>query len=101
MVYKKLASYLLTISLLNVDYKIIAKALAARLKETLPRLISFQETAYVKNRFIGEGGRLISDILEMSESPNLKVFILTVGIEKAFDSLKLVSAIFIKCLFFH
>ena len=54
------------ISLLNVDYKIIAKALATRLNETLPKLISFQQTAYVKN-IIGEGGRLISDILEMSE----------------------------------
>ena len=46
------------ISLLNVDYKIMSKALATRLKETLPDLISCQQTAYVKNRFIGEGGRL-------------------------------------------
>ena len=42
------------ISLLNVDYKIIAKALATRLKETLPKLISFQQTAYGKNRFTRE-----------------------------------------------
>ena len=33
------------ISLLNVDYKVIAKALAARLKETLSTLISFEQTA--------------------------------------------------------
>ena len=33
------------ISLLNVDYKSIAKALAARLKETLSILISFEQTA--------------------------------------------------------
>ena len=75
------------ISLLNVDYKIIAKALAARLKETLPKLISFQKTAYVRNRFIYEKGGIISDILEMSESLNLKGYIVTVDIEKAFDSL--------------
>ena len=75
------------ISLLNVDYKIIAKALATRFKETLPKLISFQQTAYVRNRFVGEGGKLISDILEMSESLNLKGYIVTVDIEKAFDSL--------------
>ena len=62
------------ISLLNVNYEIVAKALVTRLKETLPKLISSQQTAYVKNRFIGEGGRLISNILEMSE--------------KAFDSLR-------------
>ena len=38
------------------------------LKQTLPKLISFQQTAYVKNTFLGEERRLTSDILEMSES---------------------------------
>ena len=45
------------ISLLNVDYKIISKALAARFKKVLPSLISSQQIAYVENRFIGESGR--------------------------------------------
>ena len=76
-----------SISLPNFDYKTIAKALATRLKETLPKLISFQQMASVKNRFIGEGGRLISDILEIYECLNLKGYIVTVDIEKAFDSL--------------
>ena len=58
-----------------------------RLKETLPKLISCKQTAYVKNSFTSEGGRLISDILEMSESLNLKGYIVTVDIEKVFDSL--------------
>ena len=57
-----------------------------RLKETLPKLISSQQTAYMKKRFIGEVGRLISDTLEMSKSLNLKSYIVTVDIEKAFDS---------------
>ena len=43
----------------------------------------------MKNRFTGEGSRLISDILEMRESLNLKGYIVTVDIEKAFDSLSL------------
>ena len=47
------------------------KALANRLKETLLDLIKRQQTAYVKNRFIGEGGSVISDILE---SDTEKVF---------------------------
>ena len=75
------------ISLLSVDCKAIPKALATRLQATLPKLISFQQTAYMKNKFIGEGGRLISDTLEMSESLNLKCYIVTIDIEKAFDSL--------------
>ena len=49
--------------------------------------MSFQQRAYVKNRLVGEGGRLISDLLEISESLNLKGYIVTVDIEKAFDSL--------------
>ena len=66
---------------------IIAKVLATRLKETLPKRISFQQRAYVKNRFIGEAERLFSDILEMCESLNLKGYIATLDTEKAFDSL--------------
>ena len=43
-VHKELASN----SLLNVDYKIMSKALATKLKETLPGLISCQQTTYLK-----------------------------------------------------
>ena len=45
------------ISLLNVDLKIISKALSEKLKEVLPDLISSQQRAYVKNRQIGQSGR--------------------------------------------
>ena len=57
------------------------------IKETLPDLIPCQQTAYVKNRFIGEGGRLISDILEISDVLNLRGHIATVDIEEVFHSL--------------
>ena len=40
------------ISLLNVDLKIISKALSEKLKKVLPDLISSQQTAYVKKREI-------------------------------------------------
>ena len=55
------------ISLLNTDLKIFSKALAAKLKSVLPSLITSQQTAYVQNRYIGEAGRLISDILDISD----------------------------------
>ena len=40
----------------------------------------------MKNRCISEGGRLISDFLEMSEVLNKEGFLITVDVEKAFDS---------------
>ena len=42
------------ISRLNVDYKILAKALANRLTKFLPPLIDEDKTGYVKQRFIGK-----------------------------------------------
>ena len=75
------------ISLLNVDIKILSKALARRLKEVLPCLISAQETAYVQNRNIGESGRLISDIVEITNTRQMEGFLVTMDVEKIFDSL--------------
>ena len=73
--------------MLNVDIKILSKALAKRLKEVLPCLISAQQTAYVQNRNIGESGRLISDIIEISNTRQMEGFLVTMDVEKAFDSL--------------
>ena len=73
--------------MLNVDSKIISKALSEKLKEVLPDLISSQQTAYVKNRHIGESGRLISDIIEITKIRKIGGFLVTMDIEKAFDSL--------------
>jgi hypothetical protein len=75
------------ISLLNTDLKIISRALALRLKSVLPDVISSKQTAYVKNRFIGEGARLISDILEVTNTLNIEGYMITIDFEKAFDSL--------------
>ena len=75
------------ISLLSVDTKIISKAIANRLKNVLPDIISHDQTAYVKGRFIGESTRLISDILEVTNQYNISGYILTADIEKAFDSM--------------
>ena len=57
---------------MNVDIKPISKALAERLKKFIPSSISKNQTAYVKGRFINEGGRLISDILEISDNVKKK-----------------------------
>ena len=73
--------------MLNVASKILSKAISNKLNVTLPTLISWQQTAYVKNRFIGESSRLISDIIEISDWFNMKRFPVIMDIEEAFDSL--------------
>ena len=45
--------------LLNCDYKIATKALANYIKPFLQKLISHDQTGFIKNRFIGENIRLI------------------------------------------
>ena len=82
---KKLIKNWRPISLLNLDTKLISKVLAERLKKVLPYLISKNQTASVKGRFISEGGRLISDILEISDNLKIKGFLMTLDIEEAFD----------------
>ena len=55
------------ISLLNVDLKIASKALAARIKKVIGSVILYDQTAYVKGRYIGESIRLIQDIIEYAD----------------------------------
>ena len=61
------------ISLLNVDAKIIWKALSKRLETVLPSLISDDQTAYDDGRFIIEGGHLIADVLQTTDMLKLRV----------------------------
>ena len=75
------------LSLFNVDLKIISKALSEKLRKVLPDLISSQQTAYVKNRHIGESGRLIFDVIEIAIIKEWAFFSVAMGIEKAFDPL--------------
>ena len=84
------------IPLLNIDTKLISKVITTRLKKVLNNLISENQIAYLNNRFISEGGRLISDIVEITDLLQIEGILLTVVIEKAFDPvnhLLLVSAL--------
>ena len=74
-------------SFLNTDLKIFSKALATKLKYVLPSLITSQQPVYVQNRCIGEAGRFIFDILDISDKLTIDGYLVTVDIEKAFNSL--------------
>ena len=66
-------------SLLNVDLKLIRK-------DTLPDLISLNQTVYMKNRYVSESERLTYDVHKTASILNKKGFLVTVDIEKAFNS---------------
>ena len=76
------------ITLLNTDYKIGAKAIAARLKRVMPDLIDANQTGFLQGRFIGENVRFVLDLIDYSISNNIPGFLLLVDFEKAFDKLE-------------
>ena len=66
--------------------KLVSKVLSERLKTTLPCLISSNQGAYSNGRFISERGRLISNTFEVSDLLKVKGFLLTVDMERDFNS---------------
>ena len=76
------------ITLLNVDYKIVSKTIASRIRKVLPFLINEDQTGYVKSRYIGENIRLILDLIEYTETNKIPGKLMFVDFEKAFDSLE-------------
>ena len=73
---------------MNVDTKIASKVLALRMKKVIPNLINYDQTAYVKGRFIGESIRIIDDILYHAGQENLDGILFAADMENAFDSLE-------------
>ena len=74
--------------MLNVDYKIASKAIAKRIEPLLPRLIHPDQTGFVKDRYIGENIRLISDIMEQTRKDKIPGILASLDFRKAFDTLE-------------
>ena len=70
------------ISLLNVDFKILSKTLAERIKCVLPEIIHTDQRGCIQGRFIGENIRLIEDIVQEKDDDSV---VLLLDQEKAFD----------------
>ena len=79
---KRLIQNWRSISLLNVDVKITSKALSKRLKNVLLLLFSDNQSSHVDRRFISEGGRLIVDVLQITDVLKLNGMLVTIDINK-------------------
>jgi exonuclease III len=75
------------ISLLNTDYKIIAKVLANRMQQVLPSIIHQDQSGYLKGRYIGQNIRILEDVSFFTKHNNIPGMLLSIDFEKAFDSL--------------
>ena len=65
----------------------ISKAFAEKLKKILLLIISQNHRAYVENRCVRESGRLIRDTTDTFDKENIPGYLVTMDIEKAFESL--------------
>jgi len=75
------------ISLMNVDTKLLSRALAERLTQILPGIISKEQLGFVKGRRITEGNRLIDYLINKYEKEQKRGMIAGIDFEKAFDSI--------------
>jgi hypothetical protein len=76
------------LSLLNTDYKILAKALANRLQNVITCLVNNDQSGYVKGRYIGQNIRTIADIIEYTTRYEQTGMIVLLDFEKAFDTVR-------------
>ena len=76
------------VTLLNTDYKILAKALANRLHKIIGNLISTDQVGYIQKRYIGENIRLMFDLMSYTNENELDAILAQIDFEKAFDSIE-------------
>ena len=73
------------INLLNVDYKIASRAIAARLLRVIHLVVAKDQTRSVPGRFIGENVAFLRDVVDFCSLSGSPVTILLLDQEKAFD----------------
>ena len=77
------------ITLLNCDYKIASKAVASRFEAFLPKLISEDQTGFIRGRNISENICTIDSIIKHTAENNTPGILLFLdSVEKAFDTLE-------------
>lgn len=75
------------ISLVGLQYKILSKVLAGRLKKVIPSIISESQTAFVEGRQILDGVLVANEAVAWAKKSKSKLMLLKVDFAKAFDYL--------------
>ena len=74
------------LTMLTTDYKILAKALATRIKTVLPYIIAESQCGFMEERQISLTLRTTIDISKLSK--NVKGYLLTLDFQKCFDRIE-------------
>ena len=78
----------LPVTLLNIDFKILAKTIAKRIEPVLPKLIHPDQTGFIKGRFIGQKVRLLNDLMQYTDDQKIPEILMFTDFEKAFDTIE-------------
>ena len=76
------------LTLLNLDYKILAKTLATKLKKVLPDIIGPQQTGFMEGRNIQSNIRNTIDIITHIYHSGKRAVIVSIDFEKCFDHIE-------------
>ena len=71
--------------LLNTDYKIIARVLSQQLQKVIHKIISLDQTGYIKGRSASDNLRLVQDVMDFCKVFEEKGLILFLDFKQAFD----------------
>ena len=75
------------ISLMNVDYKILTKCLAERIKTVLDKLIHNSQFGFITSRNIHDAVRTLLDMVDYTDLQNKMGIMIALDFQKAFDTL--------------
>ena len=81
----KLSSSYIPLSLINVDGKVLAKALTHRLENILPTIVSEEQTGFIKGRQLFYNVRTLLNIVHSKTTTTAPELVISVDAEKAFD----------------
>nr|GEV77987.1 RNA-directed DNA polymerase, eukaryota, reverse transcriptase zinc-binding domain protein [Tanacetum cinerariifolium] len=79
-------TYYRPISLIGLQYKILAKLFAKRLAKVLNKTVSHEQSAFISGRQILDVSLMLSEVIEWYKKKNKNLMISKVDFEKAYDS---------------
>ena len=76
------------LTLLNLDYKILSKLLAERMKTVLPHIIHTDQTGFMQGRLITDNLKRTLEVIKHCNKNRIEGIILTIDFEKCFDKIE-------------